>query len=39
MFILMDDQLYAKTVTTPLTKKIYIDIYSVCNPSDIFNDG
>lgn len=39
MFILMDDQLYAKTVTTPLTKKKYIDIYSVCNPSDIFNDG
>lgn len=40
MFILMDDQkIYAKTVTTPLTKKKYIDIYSVCNPSDIFNDG
>lgn len=40
MFILMDDQkIYAKTVTTPLIKKKNIDIYSVCNPSDIFNDG
>lgn len=40
MLILKDNQkIYAKTVTTPLIKKKNIDIYSVCNSSDIFNDG